>query len=595
LLQKNIGYMKRSTTALVILLLFNSAFITTKSFAQCAISLSFQKQIIYCYGTCTGAVTVTASGGSGPYQYLWNTGASSASINNLCAGYYTVTVSDGAGCSVTGTAQVTQRPKLITVDHVTNISCHGACDGSDSIEIHGGNAPYQVLWSTGATTRTISNLCPGIYTVTVTDSRGCTHMCGTDDPITEPDPLIAAAAVTNMSCGSICDGSALASATGGTPPYSFVWSDNSTDPLFGSLCAGLYTVTVTDAHNCSDSETADVQQGASLNVNVNVDIANAPGQLTAVASGGAIPYSYLWSNGSTSATISNLSSGTYTVTVSDINGCSGMATGTIVFNCGGFRTQTQGGWGAVPNGNNPGSYLHANFADAFPSGLTIGCNNELKLTSAQAVTDFLPSGSTPRALPAGVLVDPGNGYKNVLAGQVAALALSIRFDSYDASFGASGTLLSQQVINSGQFAGMTVQQVFDEANRKLGGCASAYSFADLNNVISSINENYVGGNMDNGFLSCPANLRLAALPMATSLGVYPNPATDMVMLTLDIENLTNAMVTVYNFYGQKISETESTINNKSVMLNASALRDGIYNVVVNCGSKNFTGKMMIRK
>ncbi len=68
--------------------------------------------------------------------------------------------------------------------------------------------------------------------------------------------------------------------------------------------------------------------------------------------------------------------------------------------CTGFRTQTQGGWGAIPNGNNPGVYVHTNFAAAFPSGLTIGCSsgNKLVLTSAQAVTDFLPSGTTPAVL-----------------------------------------------------------------------------------------------------------------------------------------------------------------------------------------------------
>jgi hypothetical protein len=170
--------------------------------------------------------------------------------------------------------------------------------------------------------------------------------------------------------------------------------------------------------------------------------------------------------------------------------------------CGGLRTQTQGGWGAVPHGNNPGAYLHAHFAAAFPSGLTVGCDKTITLTSAQAVTNFLPQGGSPKALTTSY-VNPTNKNITVLAGQVVALKLNVVFDEYDPNFGAASDLLKNRVIVSGPFQGWTVAQLLAEAEKKLGGCASPYSFSQLNNALDAINNNYANGNTDLGYLTCP--------------------------------------------------------------------------------------------
>lgn len=164
-----------------------------------------------------------------------------------------------------------------------------------------------------------------------------------------------------------------------------------------------------------------------------------------------------------------------------------------------LRTQTPGGWGARPRGNNPGAYLHANFEDAFSSGLTVGCDYTLTFTSAQAITDYLPVGGTPAALTMSY-VDPTSNPKTVLAGHVVALKLSVTFDAWDADFGDSNTELADAVVVSGDFAGWTVAEVLAEAEKVLGGCASDYSASALVNVLSSINENFVDGTTNNGFL-----------------------------------------------------------------------------------------------
>ncbi len=169
---------------------------------------------------------------------------------------------------------------------------------------------------------------------------------------------------------------------------------------------------------------------------------------------------------------------------------------------GAMRTQTQGGWGAVPHGNNNGVYLHAHFSQAFPQGLTIGCNNTITFTSAQSITDFLPSGSTPSALPTGAMVNPGSTYHNVLAGQLVAATLNVGFDAANTSFGASTTQLGQMIITSGPFQGQTVNQMMAIANQIIGGCNTSYSYSQVNEALTALNENYDNGNVNQGFLEC---------------------------------------------------------------------------------------------
>jgi hypothetical protein len=173
--------------------------------------------------------------------------------------------------------------------------------------------------------------------------------------------------------------------------------------------------------------------------------------------------------------------------------------------CGQLRTQTQGGWGAPPHGNNPGVYLHTNFAAAFPSGLTVGCNagHWVKYTSAAAITEFLPAGGTPGVLAANATNPAAKSIKNVLIGQVTALALSVGFDAFDPNFGASGVQLGDMVIGSGPFTGKTVGQFLTIANDVLGGCSNAYSPSSVNDAATSINENFDDGKTDKGFLVCP--------------------------------------------------------------------------------------------
>lgn len=172
--------------------------------------------------------------------------------------------------------------------------------------------------------------------------------------------------------------------------------------------------------------------------------------------------------------------------------------------CGQMRTQTQGGWGAAPEGNNSAAYLQANFQAAFGGSLTVGCypnNFYVELTSAQAVNNLLPTGG-PATVLTSSYTDPAS-LKNVLVGQLVALKLSVVFDASDANFGQSSVALGDMIIGSGTFKGQTVSQFLTIGEEVLGGCSSAYTPDQIVETATSINENFDNGTTNNGFLICP--------------------------------------------------------------------------------------------
>ncbi|OQP45013.1 hypothetical protein A4H97_33155 [Niastella yeongjuensis] len=176
---------------------------------------------------------------------------------------------------------------------------------------------------------------------------------------------------------------------------------------------------------------------------------------------------------------------------------------TIASSCGQLSTYTQGGWGASPAGNNPGTYLHANFQSAFGEYLTVGCPDKffVKLTSAQAITNLLPAGGKGAALTASY-TDPAS-LKNVLVGQLVALKLSVGFDYADDNFGQSPVALGDMIIASGPFKGNTVSDFLALAEEVLGGCSKDFSADQIVETATSINENFDNGTTDKGFLTCP--------------------------------------------------------------------------------------------
>jgi len=170
----------------------------------------------------------------------------------------------------------------------------------------------------------------------------------------------------------------------------------------------------------------------------------------------------------------------------------------------GFRTQTIGGWGATPSGNNPGTYLHANFNTAFPMGLTVGTGaNKIVFSSAQAITEYLPAGGRPTVINNMYINPATRELKNTLVSQLVALTLSLRFDKIDPNFSKSSTSLDKLVMASGLFRGKSVAQMLTLANAVLAGTNTSCTPQEITTVITSINESFVDGNMTGMALMCP--------------------------------------------------------------------------------------------
>ena len=304
-----------------------------------ALSLTAASQTnIACNGGATGAASVNAAtGGTGGYTYDWTpgipTGDGTTSVTGLTAGTWTCTVTDANGCTASQSFTVTQPTALsLTASSQTNIACNGGSTGAASVNVAtGGAGGYTYDWApgtpTGDGTTSVSGLSAGTYTVTVTDSNGCS--ASQSFTITQPTSLVASAsAQTNVSCNGGSNGSATVGVVGGTPGYTYSWAPSGgTAATASGLSAGTYTVTVTDANSCTSTQSFTITQptalvaSASSQTNVSCN-GGSNGSATVTATGGAGGYTYSWApSGGTAATATGLAAGTYTVTVTDANSC----------------------------------------------------------------------------------------------------------------------------------------------------------------------------------------------------------------------------------------------------------------------------------
>lgn len=277
--------------------------------------------------TCTnvsGSATVTPTNGTAPYSYLWSVNsANTATVMDLDAGTYQVTVTDANGC--TGTAATTVNRTTYTITSTissTPTSC-SSNTGTATVVATSGVPNYNYLWSNQEINPTITNLAAGAYTVTITDPNGCTGTATTS--VTTPNGPSATYLVTSVICNGGNSGAVAVTTTGGTAPISYNWSNSETTEDIDTLIAGTYSLTISDDNNCSFTLTAVVNQVSAVNLSAtNVDVScfgGNNGSIDLTATGGTPGYEYLWSNAAVTEDISGLTAGTYSVNVKDDNGC----------------------------------------------------------------------------------------------------------------------------------------------------------------------------------------------------------------------------------------------------------------------------------
>jgi len=306
-------------------LAFSSASGTISGNMNLEMNASFSTCDLSSDGTAT--VTIT-SGGVGPYTYLWSDGQTFVVAYNLAAGNYSVTVTDANGCTSVGNVTVENGPESIWLMPTSTDADCGQCNGTADPHAMLGIAPYTYLWSNGQTGAIATDLCAGTYTVTVTDQSGCANSA--EVTVNGNSNLTLSTTKTDANCGQT--GSATVSVSGGTAPYTYSWSNGQTTATANNLNSGNHSVTVTDSEGCTGIITVTIGDGGNINLSASSSDATCGsnnGSATVNASGGTAPYTYLWDNGQTTATATNVAGGSHSVTVTDAAGCSNTITVTV--------------------------------------------------------------------------------------------------------------------------------------------------------------------------------------------------------------------------------------------------------------------------
>ncbi len=301
-------------------------FIVSNTFsvqAQYQIVLSGSVQGVACETDFSGSINTQVNNGQGQYSFNWSNGASTQNLSEIGIGSYTLTVSDVNNCIATQVYQISATNPIVIEEEIQHETCIGFSNGSISLNTSGGTTPYSYVWSNQIIASQITNAAPGNYSVTVSDLNGCE--ISSIFSVNEAEPLLVNANLNHVSCYESNNGSIFLNVSGGLSPYSYSWNNGSSNAQIFNLPADNYSVTVMDNNQCSIIDNFIVSEPDALVAEESVQHVSCYGgsdaSIEVFVSGGTSPYSYLWSNGATTSSISNLTQGSYQLTVSDANNC----------------------------------------------------------------------------------------------------------------------------------------------------------------------------------------------------------------------------------------------------------------------------------
>ncbi|MCD6366074.1 MAG: gliding motility-associated C-terminal domain-containing protein [Bacteroidales bacterium] len=272
----------------------------------------------------TGTATASANGGTPGYTYSWSNGQTSATATGLYANTYVVTITDQNNCDTTTFVTIQDTSQLAIGTMQNNIDCYSNCNGQASAFIQiPSTPPYSYNWSTSDTLASISGLCAGTYYLTLTDANQCYRFATLN--IQQPDSIHLNISLSPILCYGYTGGAQITNVSGGTSPFQFYWSTDSTGTSVSGLTADTYHVYAVDSNNCKDTTTFTLQEPPPISSDTSLinqicdNVCN--GSIQLIVDGGTPPYSYEWNNGTTTQDVSGLCSGSYDVTITDANGC----------------------------------------------------------------------------------------------------------------------------------------------------------------------------------------------------------------------------------------------------------------------------------
>lgn len=334
-----------------------------------------------CFAQCNGSATVIPASGATPFTYSWSNGQTAAATTGLCAGLYSVTVTDAAGCTAVDTITILQPPQVIpNITSSTGQICKG---GSATLTSNptGGVSPFTYSWSPTAglscascQSTTATPTIATTYSLLVTDKNGCTG-ASTYSIGLHPSP-VANLNSLHASCNGLCNGGIQPVNIAGSPPFTFSWQPGGqTTSAISNLCPNTYSVTITDSKGCSAISIDTILQPPVLtSTAIPTTSSCCNGTVTAQANGGSLPYTYSWQpGGQTTSAITGLCPGGHTVTITDAKGCTksasaivggapsftlaSMAPTTICSGSSATLTASTSGPGVISYSWSPGNYI----------------------------------------------------------------------------------------------------------------------------------------------------------------------------------------------------------------------------------------------
>jgi hypothetical protein len=549
-----------------------------------------------CNGASDGGATASATGGTAPYTYSWSNMATTASITGVVAGTYSVTITDANGCSSTSSATITEPVVLAAASVVDlNATCNGASDGGATASATGGTASYTYSWSNMATTASITGVIAGTYTVTVTDANGCSSTSSAT--ITEPVVLAATSVVDlNATCNGASDGGATASATGGTAPYTYAWSNSATTTSITGVIAGTYSVTIMDANGCSSTSSVTVVEPNILLSNISLD-SNATcdglpnGGASASPNGGTAPYSYLWSTNETTVSITGLTMGSYSVTTTDANGCQSVESIMVSSSSSSvsFISEQVCASYISPSGmftwSTTGTYM-----DTIPN--TVGCDSiiTISLTILQDSSTQTATICKGESITLGANVYTTTGiYTNVLSNQFgcdSTVTLDLTVNSIDVTVTQTGfkleannTLASYQWINC------------DSNNAIITGATNrTYLVSESGNYAVIVTE---GGCTDTSDCVLVDGLGIGEFNSAVAVNVYPNPAgAENHIVTIEVDNINDYQIIIRDMTG-KLIYSESHLNGPTNQIDITRFAAGTFFIEIKSDNYSEYKKLIV--
>ena len=579
--------------------------------------------------TCGQNGSATAvPGGTGPFTYTWNNGATTASISNLGAGIYVVTVSNTTGCTATATTSLGVGSGSINAAvSGTDASC-GNNNGTVTTNISPANVNYTYSWSNGATTANINNLSANTYSVTVTGAGGCTATATTTIAGT-PGMTIS---TSGTRAGCVSSGIGSVTVNTGTGPFTYLWSNGATTANLTNLSAGNYTVTVTGSGGCSVSGSMTVNStGTGVTVNATANPTGCSGNTGSVIlniSTGNGPFTYLWSNSATTDSLSNIASGSYTVTVTSSDGCS--ATAVAVVSLSGTLAATTSAVGTTCGNANgsatvtvsggPYTYIWSNGATTASISNVAGGTYTVTVQggsgcSATASVSVNTSGSTITIQPSATTICQGDtshicapaGFLSYLwsNGQTSQCISATATGNYYVTVTDNGscTATSNHVtITVNTAATVTITQHGDTLK---ASSATSYQWYLGNTAISGATSSIYIATQDGSYTvkgtdshGCTATsnsevvkvvLAVSQISQDANIKVYPNPLSNGSWHIEVGEEWIGSDCEIVDAAGRVIYHTQLKNMQSEIDLNVA---EGIYLMRIHTGQKNYTIKLI---